>query len=211
MTIRVLYLKASPREERSVSVGVANAFVTELKRLGRADIVDVRDVFALDLPPFDNFSVNAKYAVMRGGNPTGDEVAAWGRVEKIIENFKSYDKYVFAVPMWNFGIPYRLKQYLDIILQPGYTFSFSPEEGYKGLIKGKPAFVSYARGGRYLGDSGAEQMDMQKKYFELALSFIGFENVKSVVSEPTLAGGPELAEEVRLASIEQAKKMAAEF
>lgn len=207
---KILYLKASPREERSFSVSVANEFVKELKRLSRADIVDVKDVFAMDLPPFDGFAVNAKYSVMRGASPTGDEIKAWKRIESIIENFKSFDKYVFAVPMWNFGIPYRLKQYLDIITQPTYTFSFSPEEGYKGLVNGKPAFVAYARGGEY-SEGDAAAVDHQKKYFDLALGFMGITDVRSVVIEPTMAKGPEVAEQVKAAAIEQAKKLAASF
>ena len=51
--------------------------------------------------------------------------------------------------MWNFGIPYILKHYIDLIVQPGLTFSFSPSEGYKGLVTGKPVTVVYARGGAY--------------------------------------------------------------
>ena len=60
---------------------------------------------------------------------------------KIAEHFKSADKYVFSLPMWNFGIPYKLKHFIDVLVQPGLTFSFSPETGYKGLVTGKPAVV----------------------------------------------------------------------
>lgn len=56
--------------------------------------------------------------------------------------------------MWNFGIPYRLKQYIDILVQPGYTFSYSPEQGYTGLVN-KPAAVVYARGGDYSSKEAA--------------------------------------------------------
>jgi len=28
--------------------------------------------------------------------------------------------------MWNFGIPYKLKQWFDLIVQPGLTFGFDP-------------------------------------------------------------------------------------
>ena len=207
---KILYLKASPREERSFSVSVANEFVKELRRLSRADLIDVKDVFAMDIPPFDAFAVNAKYSVMSGNNPTGDEILAWKKVESIISNFKSFDKYVFAVPMWNFGIPYRLKQFLDTIIQPTYTFSLSPEDGYKGLLTGKSSFVVYARGGEY-SEGDAAALDFQKKYFELALGFMGITDVKSIVVEPTAAKGPDVAEKVKLAAIENAKKIAASF
>ncbi len=40
------------------------------------------------------------------------------------------DHYVFAVPIWNGGLPYRLKQYIDIITQLGISFNFDPEKGY---------------------------------------------------------------------------------
>jgi len=74
--------------------------------------------------------------------------------------------------MWNFGIPYRLKQYLDIIVQPGYTFSFSPQEGYKGC-SWEAGIRAYSRGGAYPKGSAEEAFDLQTKYFQLALGFIG--------------------------------------
>ena len=55
----------------------------------------------------------------------------------MIERFKGADKYLFSLPMWNFGIPYKLKHYIDVLVQPTYTFSFSPKEGYKGLVTRK--------------------------------------------------------------------------
>jgi putative NADPH-quinone reductase len=32
--------------------------------------------------------------------------------------------------MWNFGIPYKLKHYIDVLTQPGQTFNFDPTTGY---------------------------------------------------------------------------------
>ena len=29
--------------------------------------------------------------------------------------------------MWNFGIPYALKYYIDAIVQPGYLFQYTPD------------------------------------------------------------------------------------
>ena len=61
--------------------------------------------------------------------------------------FKSADKYLVSLPMWNFSIPYKLKQYIDLLVHRGLTFSFTPEGGYKGLVTGKPLVAVYARGG----------------------------------------------------------------
>ena len=113
--------------------------------------------------------------------------------------------------MWNFGIPYRLKQYIDILVQPGYTFSYSPETGYKGLLTGKPLLAVYARGGEYPAGNPAEAFDMQTKYLQLILGFIGFTNIRSVIVEPTLQGSAEAIEaKVQQAAI-GAKKIAENF
>jgi FMN-dependent NADH-azoreductase len=129
----------------------------------------------------------------------------------VIEQFISADRYVLAVPMWNFSIPYRLKQYIDLLVQPGYTFSYSQEEGYKGLVVGKPLLAVYARGGEYPVGSKSEMFDLQKKYIELIFGFIGFENVRSVVIEPTLQGGPEVASARQREAIDKAKEIALTF
>ena len=113
--------------------------------------------------------------------------------------------------MWNFNIPYRLKQYIDILVQPTYTFSFSPDEGYKGLVTGKPLFIAYSRGGEYPVGTEGEAFDFQTKYLQLVLGFIGFTDILTVVVEPTLQGGPDLAKERRAAAIAQAREMAKAF
>lgn len=207
---KLLYIQASPRIERSYSIAVGDAFASAYKQANPKDEVITMNLFKKDLPSFDGLAVQAKYTILHGLKHTPEELAAWKRVEDIIAEFKSADKYVMAVPMWNFGIPYRLKQYLDIIVQPTYTFSFSPKEGYKGLVLGKPIFVSYSRGGAYEKGSPAEAFDLQTKYLQLALGFIGFTDIRTLVVEPTLAG-PDVAKQKREEAIAKAKEMAKTF
>jgi len=208
---KLLYLQCSPRLERSHSIAVADAFVDEYRKANPGDEIIVENVFAMNLPAFDSVEVNAKYSILHGQKHTADEERAWKRVEAVISEFKSADKYVLAVPMWNFGIPYRLKQFFDIIIQPGYTFSFSSEEGYSGLMTGKPIFVAYARGGEYPAGSEREAFDLQKKYVELALGFIGFTDIYTSIVEPTLQGGPDMAKVKREEAIAKAKEIVKSF
>jgi len=207
---KLLYIQASPRIERSYSIAVADAFVSAYRQRNPKDEVIAMNLFKKDLPAFDGLTVQAKYTILHGLKHTPEELAAWKKVEELIAEFKSADKYVLAVPMWNFGIPYRLKQYLDIIVQPGYTFSFSPKEGYKGLVLGKPIFVSYSRGGAYEKGSPAEAFDLQTKYLQLALGFIGFTDIRSLIVEPTLASA-DVAKQKREEAIAKAKEMANTF
>ena len=187
---KLLYIKASPRGKRSKSIMVAEEFIDAYREVHVDDEVEELDLFEADLPGFDGFVIEAKYNIMHGREHSPEQEQAWGKVEEVIGHFKSADKYVFAVPMWNFGIPYRLKQYIDILVQPGLTFSVS-EAGYEGLIKGKPVMVIYARGGSYSAEQGNETYDMQKRYLELILGFIGFEQIGSIVVQPTMQGSAE--------------------
>lgn len=43
-------------------------------------------------------------------------------------------------------MPYVLKQWIDLITQPGWVFSFTPTDGYTGIINGKKAAVIYTGG-----------------------------------------------------------------
>jgi FMN-dependent NADH-azoreductase len=199
---KLLYIQASPRGDRSASTSVAKEFLTAYKAGHSGDTIETLDIWKADLPAFDGDTLNAKYSVMHGQSPTGGEAAAWAAVTKIADHFKSADKFVFSLPMWNFGIPYRLKHYIDLLAQPGLTFGYSPEKGYFGLVTGKPAVTIYARGGAYGPGTGMEAYDMQSKYLKQVLGFLGITDQKEIFVEGTAMDKGE--------SVTAAKKQAAE-
>ena len=127
------------------------------------------------------------------------------------DDFKKADKVVISSPMWNFGIPYRLKHYIDVIVQPGYTFSFSPETGYTGLVTGRPAILFLARGGEYAPGTEGEAFDFQHPYLKNVLQFIGFTEIESIFVEPSLQGGPEVAQQKLDEAIQAAREKAKAF
>ena len=206
---KLLYIQASPRQ-RSKSTQVAEAFLQSYQHTHPDDEIKTINLFEKDLPAFDGLALQAKYTIMHGKEHTAEEVKAWAAVEAVIEEFKDADKYLISLPMWNFGIPYRLKHYLDVLIQPGYTFTVN-DSGYQGLVTGRPVAVIYARGGAYSEGSGAEAFDLQKKYMDLALGFIGFQDVHSIIVEPTLHGQPEDIEKVIQKATEKASQVAGDF
>jgi FMN-dependent NADH-azoreductase len=206
----LLYIQASPREGRSHSRAVADAFVETYGKTHPGATVRTLDLFKADLPAFDGLALQAKYSILHGQAHSDSEKRAWADIERVIGEFLAADRYVFAVPMWNFGIPYRLKHYLDVIIQPGYTFSWSEEAGYQGLARGRRAVAVYARGGAYPEGSPEAAYDLQRRYFEQALGFIGITDVIPVVVEPTLAG-PQAADATREAGVRRALDLARTF
>ena len=207
---RLLYIESSPRKKRSASIETAQTFISEYKRTHPEDEVETLDLWATHLPEFDGNVIDSKYVILHGLEHTDEQRQAWKAVEDVIAQFTRADKYLFSLPMWNFGIPYKLKHYLDVIVQPGYTFSFSPEEGYKGLVAGKPIAVVYARGGAYGSGTGAESYDLQKAYLEHILGFIGFSDFRNILVEPTLVSSED-KEKTMAAAKEEAKSVAAGF
>ena len=205
---KLLYIEASPRKDRSTSIRVAKGFLEAYLAAHPGDAVDMIDLWREELPSFDGEAINAKYAILHGQPHSPAQASAWAKVTAIADRFKSADRYLFSLPMWNFGIPYKLKHYIDVITQPGLTFTFSPAEGYKGLVTGKPAVAIYARGGEY--PSGGASYDFQKPYFELFLGFIGFTDIRSIVVEPTLAD-PVIADKARAKALDLAREIAAQL
>lgn len=207
---KLLYIESSPRKERSASIEIAKAFLDAYRGSNPQDKMETIDLWDFSLPEFNDDVLNAKYAVLHGESHTAAQAAAWGKVAALADRFKSADKLLFSLPMWNFGIPYKLKHLVDVLTQPGITFSYSPEEGYKGLVTGKKAAVIYARGGEYPAGTPGEAYDLQKRYMELWLGFIGVTDVRSIVIEPTLSA-PETVSKNKASARELARKIAAAF
>ena len=184
--MRINYIECSPRGKRSHSTKIAEVYIEQTKKnIPNLELNHINP-WSLNLPEFDGDMLNAKYSVISGTDPSADEVSAWSDVKKIFDEFKNADHYLFSVPMWNFNIPYKLKHYIDIITQPGMSWSYSPEDGYKGLMTDKTATVIYATGDGYGEGTGFESFDMQKPYVNLWLTFLGFKKIERVVVDRTL-------------------------
>lgn len=202
---KLLYVQASPMGEISFSNRLANAFLEVYRAKNPSHQVEGLDLWKTDLPAFDFTAASGKYKVMRGLPHSQDEAAAWSRVTAMVDQLRAADKVVVSSGMWNFSIPYRLKQYLDIVVQPGLTFTFDPEKGYSGLITGRPLQLLLASGGEYPPGSPGAAWDFQKPYLEMIFGFMGFTDIRSIRVEGAL--GPAAAQS--LTTLEAAAREAA--
>lgn len=207
----ILHIQASERGAESFSIRLAQAFLETYLQSHPGDSVQTLSLGKETIPEFGALAISAKYRILYGKSHTEEQAQAWKAVAAAIEDFKNAEKLVVSSPMWNFGIPYPLKQYFDVIVQPGYTFSYSLEEGYKGLVMGRPAMLILARGGEYAPGTEAAAFDFQRPYLECILRFIGFTEIDSIVVEPTLQGGPEVASQKLAQAISIAREKAKNF
>lgn len=190
----LLYVVGSPRRGASESSGIAEAYLSEYRRANPDAVIDVLDLWSEALPPFDGDRAAAKMTVFGGGELTGVEATAWEAVQATFDRFNAARSYLFTVPMWNGGIPWLLKQYVDIITQPGMLFGFDPATGYRGLMEGRTATVIYTSGVYAPGVSKAYGTDFHSSYFTDWLEFIGISDIEEIRLQPTvLTADPETA------------------
>lgn len=198
---RLLHIECSPRKTRSVSKSVAEKFI-EYYRLAHPDAsITTLDPWSMILPEYDESTANAKYRVLHQEQFTPEEFDRWQQIEKLFAQFAAAELYLFSIPMWNFSIPYKLKHYIDLVTQPGLCFKVT-DHGYQGLLTGRQAVVIYSSGGDY-HEPPANMFDLQSRYVELWLRFIGLENIRTIHAGSTLADA-----QTRRDSIENAMEMA---
>lgn len=206
---KILHIQSSPRSERSASIQIAETFLDEYRNENPDHIIETIDIWEEKLPEFNSETIASRYAILNDQAPSASQIQQWRRVEHIANHFKSADKYVFSLPMWNFGLPYKLKYYIDIIVQPGLAIAFERDKGFTGLITGKPAMLIFASGGSYQAGSGFERFDFQSTYLKHLLKLVGFQDISEISVEPT--NGPDGREGAVLKAQPIAKTMARSF
>ncbi|WP_320671229.1 FMN-dependent NADH-azoreductase [Patulibacter defluvii] len=188
---RLLLVSASPRGEASESRRLSAALLDGHAAAGGGP-VDRLDLFADPLPPFAAREATAKMAVIGGSVPTGVDAAAWERVLALGARVAAADALVLAAPMWNSGIPWALKLFVDTVTQPGVAFRFDPERGYVGLLGGRRAAVLATSHVYAPGVPAAFGVDHHVAYLEQWLTMCGFGPVDVVRLQPSRPGSPGL-------------------
>jgi FMN-dependent NADH-azoreductase len=206
----LLHLAASPRGSASESLAIAATFVDAYRERHPEDTVETWDLWDGTLPAFGPAAVGAKMAVFAGADPAGEEAAAWRAARAAFDRFDAADRLLFSVPMWNGGVPYVLKQFIDVVSQPGWVFGVDPVEGYRHLLagRGKRAAVVYTSAvwGPALGPEFGR--DSQSPYLEDWLTWTGITDIAEIRFHPTLTGD---AAEARVKAHAVARDVAASF
>jgi FMN-dependent NADH-azoreductase len=204
----LVYIEASPMQaSSSTSSTVAAAWLEAYRQAHPEDTVDTINVWDIDLPPFDADMIAAKFAVLRAQNATAPQQALWARAVAVSQRFNAADRYLFSLPMWNFGIPYRLKHFIDVVTLPGQNWAWSWQTGYQALLSGKSATLVYSSAGAYPLQPDEDDSDFQKPYMRRWLRFLDIEVTAEISAAPTLVPPEELAA-VKAAAMVRAEGLA---
>src|SRR5215475_5439913 len=181
---KLFHLNCSPRPDSESSAG-ARVFLDGFRKARPDFDADVVDLWRERMPEFSGPIVEAKYARMKAQAFDEAQRTAFAEAERMALRFSLADRVLISTPMWNFGIPYKLKQWFDIIIQPGLTFRFDPSQGYFPLLKDRPTLVILASGSDFATGMNRGRIDMATPYLREALRFIGVNDLRVVPIGPT--------------------------
>ena len=189
--MKILQISSSARRDASHSTRLATRVVQRLHDADPEATLIVRDLNAVPHPVLDEAALGALFT--SADQRTPDQAARVALDDALIAEVQAADVVVLGVPMYNFGVPAPLKNWIDAISRAGVTFRYT-EAGPEGLLKGKQVYVALTRGGKYRNTPA----DTQVPYLKTVFTFLGLTDVYFVYAEG-LSMGAE-AEQMALAS-----------
>jgi FMN-dependent NADH-azoreductase len=183
--MKILQVNASIRREGANSTRLANQVVSRLRAIEPSAQLTLRDLTVTPHPALDEAALRALFTPAEQRSP--EQAARVALDDALIAEVQAHDNLVLGVPMYNFGVPAQLKNWIDAIARNGVSFRYT-EHGPEGLLSGKTVYVAFARGGRYR-DTPA---DSQTPYLKTVLGFLGLTDVRFIYAEG-LNMGPESA------------------
>ena len=193
--MNILQINSSARREGSHSTRLADRLVSRLRDADPAATLAVRHLTTTPHPVLDESGLGALFTPAEQRTP--EQAARVALDDALIAEVKAADVIVLGVPMYNFGVPAALKNWIDAIVRVGVTFRYT-EKGPEGLLQGKKVYVALARGGKYRNTPA----DTQVPYLLTVLNFLGMTDVRFVYAEG-LAMGADAEREAIAAAYEE--------
>jgi FMN-dependent NADH-azoreductase len=181
--MNILQINSSARSNGSESTRLADAIVAKLQGANAAVQLVRRDLAATPHPTLDEATLGALFTPAAQRSP--EQAARVALDDALIAELQAADVLVIGSPMYNFGITVQLKSWFDAVARAGTTFQYTAT-GPVGLLKGKKAYVTLARGGFHKEGGN----DGQTQHLKTFLGFLGINDVTFVYSEG-LGMGPE--------------------
>ena len=179
MTLNVLRIESSIKPQGAVSTKLMDEII---EKLGDTTVT-TRNVSTT--PAIDANWLGAVFAPSDARDDAQQEIAAYS--DSLINEIQTNDVLVIGVPVYNFNIPARLKNWIDQIARAGVTFQYT-ETGPQGLIHGKRAILAFSSDGTAAGSD----IDFAERYMRHILGFIGITDVTSVTAQQ-IAFDPDAA------------------
>jgi FMN-dependent NADH-azoreductase len=178
---KILHIISSPRGDASFSIRLGNAIIEKLKSVYPDSEVKENILVNKQFPHLEEAQINSFFTAPENRTPQNKEAVRHS--DESIQQIMEADILVIGAPMYNFSVPSTLKAWIDHIARAGVTFKYG-ENGPKGMIEGKKAYLAVASGGIY-SEGMMQPYDFVTPYLKTLLSFIGIKDITIVRAEGT--------------------------
>lgn len=138
-----------------------------------SEVIEQINLYRDVVPMIDKTVLSAWEKQRKEQELTSQEQKVTERMSEILQQFKSANTYVIVLPLHNFNIPSKLKDYMDSIMIAGETFKYT-ENGSVGLLKdGQRMLVIQASGGIYTNNDWYTEVEYSHKYLKSMFNFLG--------------------------------------
>lgn len=192
--MNLLQINSSARSDGSQSTRLASLAVERLMAAHPQAQLVVRDLSRHPHPELDEDALQALFTPELERSPA--QALRVALDDALIAEVQAADVIVLGVPMYNFGVPAQLKNWIDAIARAKVTFRYT-ENGAEGLLKGKKVVAVLTRGGVYRNTPA----DTQVPYLKTVLAFLGMDDIEFVYAEGLALGAA--AEQAALDSARQ--------
>lgn len=190
-------LDASIRTEGSVSRAIAD-IVEESWRQDNPDETVTRRHLGLEPVPATSWALCVFADRAHPENQSGEQAEAVALAASLADELLSAEAYLFAVPLYNFGVSQHFKSWVDLVLTDPRLATSAGQP-----LRGRPAVLVVVRGGAYGEGTPREGWDHASGWMRRIVEDVWGLDVRVVESEFTLVGvNPAL---------DQFKDMAAEM
>ena len=205
---KLLHIHSSPKREYSACGRMATTFLDAYRTRNPDDEIETLSLFECELPEFGFDETTAKFAPLFGDELNKRQEEKWQAVLDMIASFDSADKLLISTPMWNGSIPYKLKHYIDILVQPLVTFGANMETGeHFGLLRDRPLQFILTRSSVQVGDP----FDNQLPYLKSIFDFIGIKDHRFVIAPSTTQATAEARKSYVLSFNDELRAAAEKF
>ncbi|MGC4120801.1 MAG: NAD(P)H-dependent oxidoreductase [Myxococcales bacterium] len=146
--------------------------------------------------------------MLYGKGELTDELARrWDTLTRFTDQLHLADVVLISSPMWNFSVPWTLKRWLDVVVQPRLTFEVRGGQ-FHGLLRGRKGVLLLTRDGAYGPGTPHQHLDFQLPYLRQVMGFLGIDPVHAVIAEPLSMAGPEIAAQAMEKAVAEAVELA---
>lgn len=181
--VKLLRVDSSGRYEGSSTRALTDSLIEALASGNTAVDVTQRDL-AKGMPHVDESWIQANFTDAE--ERSDEQLERLQFSDNLVAEIQTADVVVIGVPIYNFGVPAKLKAWVDMIARARLTFRYTAN-GPEGLMKGKKAYLVVASGGVAV-DS---ELDFATPYMRQALRFIGITDIEVIGAEQQMSRGEE--------------------